>query len=252
MHSLIQFSVAALFLSACSGGEKKQEQTQTDEVVTPTVVAAVQLSDAQKADGWELLFDGVTMNGWRVFKNKDNASWEVKDGTLHCVAFDDRKTPERSDILTSDDYENFELSVDWKIAPKGNTGIIYRATEEFDEPFLSGPEYQLVDDAGYPGTLADVNKTACNYDMQIAENKKVNPIGEWDTSKIVVNGNHVEHWLNGDRVLQYELGSADWKKRKAGSKWKDAVGYGAAKKGHIDLQDHGDEAWFRNIMIRKL
>ena len=213
---------------------------------------ATQLSDAQKAEGWALLFDGQTMEGWRTFKNKGNASWEVKDGSLHCKAFDDRNIKELSDILTTNQYENFELSLEWKVAAQSNTGVIYRCTEEFNEPYLSGPEYQIIDDIGYPGELKETNKAGGAYDMYVAKNKTLKPVGEWNTTKIVVNGNHVEHWLNGSKVLEYELGSAEWKKRKAGSKWNDAKGYGTTRKGYIDLQDHGNEAWFRSILIRTL
>jgi len=130
--------------------------------------------------------------------------------------------------------------------------VIFRSTEEFEQPYLSGPEYQIIDDKGYPGKLKDSQHTAANYDMHVATNATTKPVGEWNSSKIIVNGNHVEHWLNGTKVLEYELGSADWKKRKKDSKWNDAKGYGAAKKGHIDLQDHGSEVWFRNILIREL
>jgi hypothetical protein len=117
---------------------------------------------------------------------------------------------------------------------------------------LSGPEYQLLDDIGYPGKIEDWQKTAADYGMYTAPNAKPKSVGEWNTSKIVVNGNHVEYWLNNTRTVEYELGSADWKKRKAGSKWNDAAGYGVAKKGHICLQDHGGEVWFRNIVIKSL
>jgi len=240
-----------LLITACQP-KKPVEATELVADIPAVTSTAAQLTDAQKAEGWVRLFDGQTMDGWRTFKNKQNASWEVNDGTLHCKAFDDRKIKEQSDILTANQYENFELSLEWKVAPQSNTGVIYRCTEEFDQPYLSGPEYQIIDDIGYPGELKETNKAGGVYDMYIAKNKTVKPVGEWNTTKIVVNGNHVEHWLNGSKVLEYELGSADWKKRKAASKWNDAKGYGAAKKGHIDLQDHGNEAWFRNIIIRTL
>ena len=241
----------ALLLFAC--GSKRTETDSSDATAMAGESApSNQLTEQQKADGWKLLFDGQTMTGWRNYKNKENDSWEVVDGMLHCKKVNDSTENKRADLMTTDQYENYEFAFDWKIAPQGNSGVIYRVTEEFDVPYASGPEYQLIDDVGYPGELKAPNKTGSNYDVHEAKNKNLNPPGEWNSSKIVVNANHVEHWLNGVKVLEYELGSPDWKKRVAGSKWKDFPGYGLAKTGYIDLQDHGSEAWFRNIFIKVL
>jgi hypothetical protein len=154
--------------------------------------------------------------------------------------------------MTTEQFENFELAFDWKISQGGNSGVMFHVTEEFDRPYLTGPEYQVIDDKGYNGELKDSQLTGSNYDMHPAVNAKPNPIGEWNQSRIVVNGNHVEHWLNGTKVVEYELNSADWKKRKAASKWKDAKKYGIEKKGAIDIQDHDHEVWYKNIMIKTL
>jgi hypothetical protein len=159
---------------------------------------------------------------------------------------------ERSDLMTVDQFENFELAFVWKISPEGNSGVMYRVTEEFEQPYFTGPEYQIVDDLGYKPVPTDKQLTAANYDMQATQAKMLNPVGAWNSTKIVVNGKHVEHWLNGLKVLDYELSSADWQKRKDNSKWKDAKGYGLAAKGHIDFQDHGHEVWFKNIMIKTI
>lgn len=198
-----------------------------------------------------LLFNGKNLDGWRFFKNKENNSWEVAaDGSLHCKPFDGNE--KRANLITVDQYENFELNWEWKISPQGNSGVMFRVTEEFDEPYLSGPEYQLLDDVGYPGKIEDWQKTAADYGMHTAPDAKPKPVGEWNSSKIIANGNHVEYWLNATKVVEYEIGSEDWKKRKTNSKWNEAIGYGAAKKGHICLQDHGGEVWFKNISIAKL
>jgi hypothetical protein len=254
MNRLALFTLFILMI-ACSTQTKKneaaqvQDSAQVDKVETSP---ATQLSEDQKAAGWKLLFDGQSLNGWRAFKNQQYNSWEVVDGMLHCKPFEDGKENLRSDLLTIDQYNNFEFQFDWKISPQGNSGVMYRVTEEFDKPYKSGPEYQLLDDGGYPGETKETNMTACCYDMYAVPSKKLNTPGEWNTSKIVANGNTIEHWLNGEKVLTYEIGSADWKKRKTASKWKDEAGFGAAAKGYIDLQDHSHEAWFKNIMIKPL
>lgn len=232
---------ALLVLSAC--GTRKSETANAP----PN-----QLTEQEKTEGWKLLFDGQTMNGWRFFKNKENDTWEVQNGTLHSKPITETDGTHRADLITADQYANFELVLDWKVSPKGNSGIIYRVTEEFEVSYGSGPEYQIIDDINYPGKLKPENTTGGNYDMQVPQNKTLNPSGEWNSTKIVVNGNHVEHWLNGNKLLEYELGSEEWRKMVAASKWKDYPGYGLAKTGYIALQDHGHEAWFRNIKIKPL
>lgn len=212
------------------------------------IVALCTTGYAQKKKGWQALFDGKSLNGWKPFKDKKNNCWDVQDGAIHC-----KKGEQCADIMTVDEFENFELVFDWKISPGGNSGVMFRVTEEFDSPYLSGPEYQVLDDVGYPEKQLDVRMTGANYDMHGAPStKKMNPPGQWNSSKIVVMGNHVEHWLNKKKVLEYELNSDDWKSRKEKSKWKNAVGYGMAKKGHIDLQEHGHEVWYKNIKIKVL
>lgn len=229
-------TVWALALAACSPAEKKETAP----------------ADEAGSTGWKVLFDGTTLNGWRTFKNLPNDSWEVSDGTLHCKPFNENGENKRADLITEEQFENFELELEWKISPQGNSGIMFRVSEEFEQPYLSGPEYQVLDDLNYPGEVKPTNMTASNYDMHVAEGKVLKPVGEWNLTKIVVNGNSVEHWLNGNKVLSYELGSADWQARKDSSKWKEVAGYGASARGHICLQDHGNEVWYRNIKIRSL
>ena len=245
--------LALVIFGACE--TKKTGENETSEESTTQAAQTVsdnELTEEEKGAGWKLLFNGTSMDGWKTYKNKENDSWEIVDGTLHCKP--DSLAKRRADILTVDQYDNFELVFDWKVAPGDNSGVIYRATEEFDEPYLSGPEYQVIDDKNYSGgELTATQTSGSNYDMHAApDSKKINAPGEWNTGKIVANGNHVEHWLNGEKVVEYEINSEDWKKLKAGSKWKDAKGYGIAPKGHIDLQDHGGEVWYRNIKIKTL
>ncbi len=206
----------------------------------------------QETDGWKLLFDGKTMAGWRTYQNKAADSWSVKDGTFYCKGSTTNKSDTRSDMITVDQYENFDLELDWKISPKGNSGIMYMVTEEFPTAYLSGPEYQIIDDLNFPEKLEDWQKTGANYAMDPAPTAAPNAVGEWNHTRIVVNKGHVEHWLNGKKLLEYQLWTDEWKKKKAEGKWKDAAGYGLSKKGHIALQDHGSEAWFKNIKIKEL
>lgn len=202
--------------------------------------------------GYTSLFDGQTMAGWRMYQNKPADSWTVKEGMLYCKGSTTDKSDRRADLITTGQYENFDLSLDWKISPQGNSGIMYLVTEEYPAAYLSGPEYQLIDDVNFPEKLEDWQKTGANYAMDPAPAARPNPAGEWNHTRIVVNNGHVEHWLNGAKVVDYQLWTDEWKQKKTGGKWKDAAGYGLSKKGHIALQDHGSEAWFKNIRIREL
>jgi hypothetical protein len=229
---------------------KKEDSVQAAEIVADT--AANTLTDAEKKEGFKLLFNGTSLDGWHIYKGKTSSGWVVTDGVLHCLGSEKDKSDKRADLTSNDTYDNFELDLDWKLAPKGNSGIIYLASEEYDAAYLSGPEFQLIDDANFPEKLEDWQKTGANYAMGGPLVAAAKPIGEWNHAKIIVNKGHVEHWLNGQKTAEYEIGSPEWKKAKETGKWKDAKGYGATKKGHIDLQDHGSEAWFKNIKIKSL
>jgi len=235
--------VTAFIFTSCKSNKSNEN------LVPPTdnVLTAQELND-----GWKLLFDGKTLEGWRMYQNKAADAWGVKDGELYCKGSETDKSDLRADIITDDQYENYEFSIDWKISPEGNSGIMYHVTEEFDAAYLSGPEYQLIDDEGFPEKLEEWQKTASDYAMYSATSRPVNPIGQFNTSKIVVNGAHREYWLNGVKVVEFEAWTPEWENRKKTGKWKDTPGYGLAKKGHICLQDHGGGVWFKNIKIRIL
>lgn len=211
-----------------------------------------QLTKAEKKAGWELLFDGKSMKGWRAFKNRPCSSWEVVNGELHCKPSVKGGTDQHSDILFDKAYGNFELSIDWKISKAGNSGIIYHVSEDHDAPYLTGPEYQLIDDLGYPDKLEDWQKSGADYAMYAPASIAAKPVGEYNHTKIIFKDGHVEHWLNGVKVVEFQAWTDDWKARKAISKWKDEAGYGMNKAGMLDLQDHGSEIWFRDIKIRPL
>ncbi len=211
------------------------------------------LTEAEKKAGWKLLFDGKTLNGWRMYQNKAADCWGAKNGEIYCKGSETDKSDLRADLITKDQYENYELLVDWKIAPGGNSGIMYNVTEEAHAAYETGPEYQLIDDEGYSGgKLEDWQKSGADYAMYPPLAKAAKAPGEWNTTKIVVKGAHREYWLNGVKTAEFEAWTPDWNQRKANGKWKDTPGYGMAKKGYICLQDHGSGVWFKNIKMRKI
>jgi hypothetical protein len=207
------------------------------------------LTKKEKKEGWVLLFDGTTTNGWKNYKNREAEGWAVANGELYCK---ETGVTKRADLITASQYENYELQIDWKISPKKNSGIIYMVTEDNGASYESGPEYQLIDDEGYPSKLTDKQLSGSNYDMQAPSVKAAKPVGEFNHTKIVINKGHVEHWLNGTKVVEYELWSDAWNKQKENSKWKNVKPYGMSKKGYIALQDHGGGIAFKNIKIKPL
>lgn len=212
------------------------------------------LSKQEKKDGWELLFNGEDLKGWKIFNGGKVQGWKVIDGILHNSG---EGSDHGGDIITTKQFQDFELYLEWNISPLSNSGIFIHVQEKIvDRIYLSGPEYQLCDDIGVDkkrGTLRNKNQyTASGYAMYEAQNPQLKPISEWNTTRITVKGSHVEHWLNGQKTAEYELWSDDWYAQKENSKWKDKPHYGMAKKGHIGIQDHGGLTQFRNIKIRKL
>jgi hypothetical protein len=203
---------------------------------------------------WISLFDGKTFNGWHAFnKPGEIKNWTIEDSALVCLGA--AKGDTGGDIVSDNEYEDFELTWEWKITKGGNSGVMYHVVEDskYKGPYETGPEYQLIDDIGFPGKLEEWQKTGADYAMNVTnDKKKIKPVGEWNTSKIVFNNAHVEHWLNGEKVVDFEAWNDAWNKEKKEGKWKDFADYGFAKKGRIALQDHGNKAYFKNIMIREL
>ncbi|OYV63056.1 MAG: hypothetical protein B7Z72_14560, partial [Gemmatimonadetes bacterium 21-71-4] len=192
------------------------------------------------------LFDGKDLSQWRGYHNEDMSGWTVANGVIE-------KTKPTADIITKDKYANFELELDWKISKGGNSGVFYRATEEYDHVYWSGPEFQLLDDANAPDGKLRITAAGSDYALYPSPAGIVKPAGEWNSMRIVVDGNHVEHWLNGKKVVDYELNSPDWAARVAKSKFHAWPNYGRAATGHIGIQgDHPGELWIRNVRIREL
>jgi len=215
----------------------------------PNVAAAQEMSNTltarEKADGWRLLFDGRTTAGWRGFRQKTlPAGWQAVDGALTRVG-------QAGDIVTNEEFADFELTLEWNLSPNGNSGIFYRVTEDDDVMWHTAPEFQIIDNA-YKEPLKPAQYAGANYDMHPPARDATKPIGSWNQTRLLVQGAHVEHWLNGVKVVDYELWSPDWKRRLGDSKFKEYPGYARAARGHIGVQDHGDRVALRNIKIREL
>ena len=210
------------------------------------------LTAAEQGAGWTLLFDGHSLDGWRAYKKPDASGlrWKVADGSLTLPAETAAGT-RPGDLISKDTFEQFELVFDWRIASAGNSGVKYFILEDLDSAI--GHEYQLIDDERHPDAKVGPHRqTAAFYDVLPAADRPTKPVGEWNTTRIVVRGQTVEHWLNGKKVLQYELNSPALKAAVEKSKFKGIERFGKRQNGHLLLQDHGDQVWFRNIKIRRL
>ena len=238
MRGFLPPGAATLALGLCLGA--------TGVPVMTAQPAPNTLTAAEKADGWRLLFDGETLTGWRAFKaDTQPAGWTAIDGTLS-------REGGGGDIMTAEPFGDFELRLDWKLAKGGNSGIMFRVTQEGASTYETGPEFQVLDNAGHKDGGNSLTSAGSNYALHAPVRDVTRPIGEWNEVRLVVDGAHVEHWMNGVKLLEYELWSEDWNERVKASKFNKMPHYGLAKRGHIALQDHGDPVWYRNIKIKLL
>jgi hypothetical protein len=236
----VSLSLSAMFILAMVSCSSTNELTRTE-----------------MEEGWILLFDGKTTNGWKNFNEDIVSGWKVENGSLVGLGLGGDIG---GDIVSAGEYDNFILKWDWKLGPHGNSGVMYHVLEgdQYHAPYQTGPEYQLIEDGdfrdenGDPYPLEDWQTTASDYAMYVASADKEVHVRKWNSSMIVFTEASAEYWLNGRKVVEFIPWSEDWHQRRNSGKWDDYPDYGLAKKGKIALQDHGSKVWFRNIKIKPL
>jgi hypothetical protein len=240
---LLLVAFPALLTAACSPGSQPNADAPAAEATSMNAQSA-----REPADGWRPLFDGRTTAGWHAFGGgAPGAGWQVLDGSL-------TRAGEAGDILTDEEFGSFELELEWKIQPGGNSGVFFHVVEDSTLQYVwqTGPEMQVLDNAGHADGRQPNTSAGSNFALHAPAGDATRPAGQWNAARLVVRGDHVEHWLNGEKLLEYELGSTEWQQRVAASKFAQMPRYGLARRGHIALQDHGDPVAFRNIRIRVL
>lgn len=244
--SLFTLFTVTLAVMSCNNAEEVKSTESADSAVNTTVPSTEPAAQA--------IFDGKSLAGWHGYnKTGEIKNWTIEDGALVCLGA--AKDAHGGDLVTDREYENFELSWEWKVDKGSNSGVMYHVVEspEYKAPYETGPEYQVIDDVGFPDKLEPWQMAGADYAMtQANQQKKLMPAGEWNSSKIIYNKGHVEHWLNGEKIVEFDRNTDDWKAKRASGKWKDFPGYAKVEKGKIAIQDHGNKAYFKNITIKEL
>ena len=238
--------LALLVLASCRGSASVAEPPVSPLLAGRRGLDHNRLTPAQVEEGWELLFDGQTTRGWRTFRRSSLVGgWEVENG---CLA----RTGPGGDLVTTERFEDFVLELEWRIAPGGDSGVLFRVAERESEAGHSGPEYQLVDNSSI-GRAGDRRETAgANRGLHAPTVDATRLVGEFNRSRLEVRGDRVRHWLNGEPVVEYRLGDEDWARRVAAGEFGERPGYGRTRRGHVALQDGGSGVWFRNVRILRL
>lgn len=257
-----RYGALALLTFMFSCGQTSENTGEADSTVTAAPEMAATpvhntLTDEEKADGWVLLFDGTSTDGWRNYKSDSiGPAWKVEQGVLYLDTLNKEnwQTQGGGDIITDKSYENYEFMADWKISEGGNSGIIYHVQEDdsYDYVWQTGPEMQILDDANHPDGQIEKHRVGDLYDLIEASGNAENPVGEWNTIRIVSRDGKIEQWMNGQMVVSTDMNSQEFKDLVAGSKFSEMPGFGKFTSGHIALQDHGNMVWFRNLKIKPL
>ncbi|MEP7279906.1 MAG: DUF1080 domain-containing protein [Bacteroidota bacterium] len=241
----ISLLAAGLALLTPNSSKPPANTNATDSSATAAMPGA-------NSSGWVSLFDGTTTAGWHSYgKTFADATWKVNDGALMV----DNSVKNGADLVSDGVYDNFDLKLEWKISPKGNSGILFYIQDEpakYNETYKSGPEMQVLDNDGHPDGKIPKHRAGDLYDLIKSSSEPVKPVGEWNQAEIIANKGKLELKLNGVTVVSTILWNNDWKKLVAGSKFKDMPDWGTFTSGHIALQDHGNTVWYRKIQIKKL
>ncbi|HVZ57255.1 MAG TPA: DUF1080 domain-containing protein [Chitinophagaceae bacterium] len=258
MRTILLAASAATLLLACNSNESAKTTTEATKADTTAIAADNTLTDQEKKDGWELLFDGTT-KGWHKYGDGAvGSSWKA-DSTLHLDASkkENWQVSGGGDIVTDEEFTNFDLKLDWKIDTGGNSGVMFYVHEGKDSAkyayaWYTGPEMQVLDNNGHPDAKIPKHRAGDLYDLISCSKETVKPALQWNHAEIVANNGKLDLYLNGENVVSTTLWDANWKKLVAGSKFKDMPEFGTYKVGRIALQDHGFNVWFKNIKIKKL
>ena len=249
MKNLALLLVLCLIVS-CGGPSKTDAPSLNSEVsnsASPNI-----LTDEEKEDGWQLLFDGKSTNGWHGF-NMDGFpdSWAIESESLTMNSTD---SAENQDILTAKKYRDFALSLEYKLTPGANSGVLYQIEEDpkYKFAYETGPEFQVIDHEGWADPLEDWQINGANYAMYPPKAKPFKPVGEWNQLLLVVKGNKVTQMLNGVVVVEYDKNSEEWNKLRNSGKWTDFPDWGKFDEGYISLQNHGTKVWYRDIKLKEL
>ena len=236
---LLSITLGAMMLAGCNG--PSQEGAEADADGNPDVETPSEAPEEFK--------DITATENWRNYRaDTISGMWQMQNGELALTGGGG------GDIVTKEQYDDFELELEWKISEGGNSGLFFNVVESdtLDRVYHSGPEYQLLDDERHSDAKIRKHRTGDNYDVQQATAEMAKPAGEWNTTRLILDGDRVEHYLNGQKIVEYDLGSSAWADSVANSKFTNFPAYGKADSGHIALQDHGDKVWFRNIRVKEL
>lgn len=250
MRLIFAFAIAVSLIACNDNSSEKKEETMTEPVTNNNPL----LTPDEQKDGWQLLFDGLSITGWHNYGGGPlGTEWKVSEGAL---LFDGpaKKDTIAQDIITDEEYENFDLKLEWKVDTGGNSGIMFYVHEDsaYRRPYWTGPEMQVLDNNGHPDAKISKHRAGDLYDLIRCSKETVKPALEWNQVEIKSVNGKLDFFLNGENVVSTTMWNDNWKKMIAASKFKQWPDFGTFKKGRICLQDHGDKVWFRNIKIRKL